>query len=92
LARLPLPIAAIIFSGGKSYHALVRVDAPDATVYRDEVGKMLALLRKFGFDQQTGNPSRMSRLPGAMRGGKLQRLIYLAPEADESKVIFGRAP
>jgi len=29
LARLPLPIAAIIFSGGKSYHALVRVNAPD---------------------------------------------------------------
>ena len=89
LARLPLPIAAIIFSGGKSYYALVRVGAPDAVEYRKEVGRMLALLRPLGFDQSTGNPSRMSRLPGAVRGEGLQRLIYLNPDASGETPIFG---
>ena len=37
LARLPVPVAAIIFSGDRSYHALVRVDAPDAVAYRKDV-------------------------------------------------------
>jgi len=88
LARLPLPIAAIIFSGGKSYHALVRVGAPDAVEYRKVVGRMLALLRPLGFDQSTGNPSRMSRLPGAIRGAGQQKLIYLNPDTSEANPIF----
>jgi len=89
LARLPLPIAAIIFSGGKSYHALVKVDAPDALEYRKDVSRMLALLRPLGFDAGTGNPSRMSRLPGAMRGSEQQRLVYLNPDATGETPIFG---
>ncbi|MCE0483116.1 MAG: hypothetical protein LV479_02635 [Methylacidiphilales bacterium] len=88
IARLPLPVAAIIFSGGKSYHALVRVDAVDVVEYRRDVGRMLALLRPLGFDQSTGNPSRMSRLPGATRGEELQRLVYLNPDASEALSIF----
>jgi hypothetical protein len=89
LTRLPLPVAAIIFSGGKSYHALVRVEASDAVAYRQDVGRMLALLRPLGFDQSTGNPSRMSRLPGAMRGEGQQRLLYLNPDANGAAPIFG---
>jgi hypothetical protein len=89
IARLPLPIAAIIFSGGKSYHALVRVNAPDAVSYRRDVGRMLALLRPLGFDQSTGNPSRMSRLPGARRGEGRQHLLYLNPDAGGIIPIFG---
>jgi RecA-family ATPase len=88
IARLPLPVAAIIFSGGKSYHALVQVDASDAFAYRRDVGRMLSLLRPLGFDQGTGNPSRMSRLPGAMRGGQQQRLLYLNPDARGETPIF----
>jgi hypothetical protein len=89
IARLPLPIAAIIFSGKKSYHALVRVDTPDAVSYRRDVSRMLALLRPLGFDQSTGNPSRMSRLPGAMRGKHMQKLLYLNPDAIGETPIFG---
>jgi hypothetical protein len=91
IARLPLPIAAIIFSGGKSYHALVRVNAPDAVSYRRDVGRMLVLLRPLGFDQSTGNPSRMSRLPGTKRGEGRQRLLYLNPDASGVIPIFGGA-
>ncbi len=89
LARLPIPVAAIIFSGGKSYHALVRVNSPDAVAYRKDVGRMLSLLRPLGFDQATGNPSRMSRLPGAVRGDDQQRLVYLNPDVSGSTPIFG---
>ena len=89
IARLPLPVAAIIFSGGKSYHALIRVDAVDTVEYRRDVGRMLALLRPLGFDQSTGNPSRMSRLPGAMRGEHMQKLLYLNPDATGETPIFG---
>jgi hypothetical protein len=89
IARLPLPIAVIIFSGGKSYHALVRVNAPDAVEFRKDVSKMLSLLRPLGFDAGTGNPSRMSRLPGAMRGEHMQRLVYLNSEASGEAPIFG---
>lgn len=91
LARLPLPIAAIIFSGGKSYHALVRVAATDSVTYRQDVRRMFVVLRPLGFDQSTGNPSRMSRLPGAMRASQQQRLIYLNPDAVGDKPIFGDA-
>jgi hypothetical protein len=89
LAHLPLPIAAIIFSGRKSYHAIVRVDAPDCLTYRKDVGRMLALLRPLGFDQSTGNPSRMSRLPGALRGTQMQKLVYLDPDARGVTTILG---
>jgi RecA-family ATPase len=89
LSRLPLPIGAIIFSGRKSYHALIRVDAADNVEYRRDVGRMLTLLRPLGFDQSTGNPSRMSRLPGAMRGEHMQKLLYLNPDAAGETPIFG---
>jgi hypothetical protein len=49
---------------------------------------MLALLRPLGFDPQTGNPSRMSRLSGAMRGEKQQKLFYLNPDAEREAPIF----
>ncbi|MEJ0000850.1 MAG: hypothetical protein WDO13_17795 [Verrucomicrobiota bacterium] len=91
LARLPLPVAAITFSGGKSFHALVRVNAPDAPTYHKGVQHMLALLRPLGFDQQTGNPSRMSRLGGATRGSKHQRLVYLHPDVTGNRPILGGA-
>ena len=79
LAALPLPIAAIIFSGNRSLHAVVKIDARDVVDFKSRMSKMLALLRPLGFDTATVNPSRMSRLPGALRGDKLQRLLYLNP-------------
>ena len=68
---------------------LVDSQPPDAIAYRKDVGRMLALLRPLGFDQSTGNPSRMSRLPGAMRGTEHQRLVYLNPDASGETSIFG---
>jgi hypothetical protein len=67
LARLPLPINAILTSGGKSVHAWVRVSAPDVETYRETANRMFLLLKPFGVDQANKNPSRLSRLVGAER-------------------------
>jgi len=41
LAKLPLPITAILTSGGRSLHAWVRVDAETLDDYRQTVSRML---------------------------------------------------
>jgi hypothetical protein len=91
-ARLPLPIAAVLGSGGRSLHAWVKVDARDADEYRATVGEMLAILARCGVDGKNKNPSRLSRLPGARReigkaGDGIQRLLYLNPKP-EGKCIL----
>lgn len=91
-AKLPLPIAAILTSGGRSLHALVRVDADNAENYRATVSRMLLLLSKFGIDTKNKNPSRMSRLPGAQRiigaqGDGLQKLLYLNPKPEQRPIL-----
>jgi hypothetical protein len=91
-SKLPIPICAIVKSGGKSIHAWVRIAARNAGEFRALVGKTFFLLSPFGFDTSNRNPSRLSRLPGAQRtigateGGK-QRLLYLNPEATERSIV-----
>lgn len=74
-----LPITAMVSSGGKSVHALVRVDAGSAEEYAERAGKAYDCLESLGMpvDRQNKNPSRLSRMPGATRGGAEQRLIAL---------------
>jgi hypothetical protein len=93
LARLPLPINAILTSGGRSVHAWVRVNAKSVESYRAKVNELLSLLKPFGVDQCNKNPSRLSRLPGAMRkigAGEdgQQRLLYQAADSTDSKPIL----
>jgi hypothetical protein len=92
LAMLPLPTAAILTSGGRSIHSWIKVDCATADDYRQTVGKMLALLRKFGVDPGNQNPSRLSRLPGIMRriggdGDGRQRLLYLNPHPIQKAIL-----
>jgi hypothetical protein len=92
-SRLPLPINAILASGGKSLHAWVRVNAPDLASYRSKVGKMFVLLERFGIDQSNKNPSRLSRLVGAQRQigateDGWQRLLYLNPDNHSERTIL----
>lgn len=84
--RRVLPIVAIYPSAGKSLHGLVAVNATDADEYRQTVKELLALLEPFGVDQSNKNPSRLSRLPGAMRGDKMQTLFYLDPDAAKRRL------
>lgn len=82
-----LPIYSITDSGGKSVHALVRVDADNADEYASLVKRLYAYLEKeFGSapDKQNKNPSRMSRLAGAQRGDSIQRLMYTEVHLEQS--------
>jgi hypothetical protein len=87
LAQLPLRVAAIYTSGGRSIHALVRVDKPTKTAWDDEKRAMAHGLVVLGADPQSMSAVRLTRLPGFVRmekktspGGGLQKLLYLNPE------------
>lgn len=77
IRELELPVAALVYSGNKSVHAIVRVDAADYQEYRKRVDYLYDVCRKNGLklDQQNRNPSRLSRMPGIMRNGKKQFLM-----------------
>lgn len=77
IKQLELPCAALVYSGGKSVHAIVKVDAPDYAEYRKRVDYLYAACQKNGLtiDQQNRNPSRLSRMPGILRGDKKQMLL-----------------
>ena len=79
IESLRLPCTAIVHSGGKSIHALVRVDADSMEQYRERVNRIYEICKKEGLkvDEQCRNPSRLSRLPGVMRGETPQHLIAL---------------
>jgi regulatory protein RepA len=92
LARLPLPIAALLTSGRRSIHAWIRADEADLEHYKSSVARMLGLLAKFGVDPANKNPSRLSRLPGGLRTADLsepgkQRVLYLNPSPFPSPIF-----
>lgn len=74
--KLELPIAALVYSGGKSLHAIVHVDAADEDEYYSRVNFLYNYLADKGIDidRQNRNPSRLSRMPGVTRNGKMQYL------------------
>lgn len=97
LARLPLRIAALYTSGGRSVHALVRVDATTKGHWDDLVKRQMQPGLKFlvlnGADPGVFSAVRLTRLPGALREGKVnkegqyvrftrpepQKLLYVNP-------------
>lgn len=78
------PIVALIDSGGKSIHAILRVECETRAEWEAEVeGKLFPrVLVPLGCDPQCRNEARLSRLPGHYRAEKQawQRLLYLNPE------------
>ena len=77
LRELELPIAALVHSGGKSLHAIVRIDAVNYPEYRKRVDYLYSICEKNGMtiDSQNRNPSRLSRMPGCVRGDKKQFIV-----------------
>lgn len=76
IKKLGMPYSAAIFSGNKSLHFLITLDTdlPSENIYRllsEWTLKVVTLA-----DQQTKNPSRSIRVPGAYREpGKQQLLV-----------------
>lgn len=77
LRELELPIACLVYSGKKSLHAIVRIDAADYNEYRKRVDYLYEVCQKNGIDvdTQNRNPSRLSRMPGVQRGEKKQFIV-----------------
>ena len=77
IKAMNLPVTFLIHSGGKSLHALVRIDAENQQQYRQRVRDLYEFCKKSGFkpDEQDKNASRLSRLPGMKRGDKWQYIV-----------------
>ena len=87
-----MPIVAIVYSGGKSLHGLIRVGAADERTWwrRCEDARVHYCAdpeAAYRADVQALRPAAGVRLAGAIRHGedgkkpREQRLLYLAPEA-----------
>lgn len=103
ICQLALPISAIYTSGGRSIHALVRIEAGSKGMFDAFRDRISPLLSKLGTDAAAISGVRLTRLPGVMREGttdadgkyhkydkpRLQRLLYLnpAPEVIALKVM-----
>lgn len=77
MRELELPIVTLTHTGGKSLHAVVRVDARDREEYRRRVAYIFDVCAKNGLDidRSCKNPSRLSRFPGFMRNGHPQFIV-----------------
>lgn len=77
IRKLMLPVVALVYSGGKSIHAIVHVDARTKDEYVKRVSYIYEICEKNGLvlDKQNKNPSRLSRMPGVIREGHKQFLI-----------------
>jgi len=75
--ELNLPIEFMINSGGKSLHAIIKVDAENKQQYIQRVRELYSFCKKNGLspDEQDKNASRFSRLPGVKRGDKWQYIV-----------------
>ena len=104
VAQMPLPIAAVYTSGGKSVHALVKVDAGSKAHWNEIARKLKPVLTILGADPKAMSAVRLSRLPCCERLGAtdkygvyqaypsphLQRLLYLNPAPDSTPVCERR--
>ena len=70
-------VAALVHSGGKSIHAIIRVEAESLQEYRTRVDYLYSVCQRNGLepDRQNRNPSRLSRMPGVMRQNNKQFLV-----------------
>jgi hypothetical protein len=87
LVQMPLPISCICESGGRSIHALVQIDAASKKDWDSMVSKMKPALVTLGADPGALSSVRLTRLPQALRGNHVQRLIYLDPAPSAQPIL-----
>jgi hypothetical protein len=80
LVQMPFRIASICESGGRSIHALVRLDAASKADWDRLMLPVKPMLITLGADRGALTAVRLSRLPQAMRSERCQRLLYLNPQ------------
>lgn len=77
ISDLRLPCRAITHSGNKSLHAVVDIGAHSRKEYDERVRELydICIANGLPVDPACKNPSRLTRLPGVMRGDREQTLI-----------------
>ena len=77
LEKIKIPIKAMVYSGSKSIHAIIPVNASSEQEYRFRFNFIRNIMREVGMEVDSANinPARLSRLPGVVRGDHKQFLI-----------------
>src|SRR5580704_4815829 len=94
VAQMRAPILALYDSGRRSTHAVIRLTATNKAEFLEQADYYRRQLIPLGADENAGNkPVQLSRLPGVVRheAGKLQKLLYLAPNADGQPIYQEKA-
>jgi hypothetical protein len=88
-AALPIPIAALIDSGNKSIHALIRLDAENLNEFNLRAGRVRDALTPLGFDSGVCYANQLGRFPGSIREGfgAYHLLLYLNPSPTCTPII-----
>jgi hypothetical protein len=81
LVQMPLSISSVVTSGGRSIHALVRIDARIASSWKDARSRIAPALVTLGADLGAMTTVRLTRLPFSFRreNNAWQRLLFLDP-------------
>jgi hypothetical protein len=89
IAQMPIRIAAIYSSGGRSLHALVRIDAASKPEWDSIVAPLKRPLAVLGADPAALTAVRLTRLPGCWRPEKrgFQKLLFLNPEPPDVPLV-----
>jgi hypothetical protein len=89
LTALPIPITALIDSGNKSIHALIRVDARDLEEFKMRARRVRDVLAPLGFDTGPCHANQLGRFPGSSRlgYGTSHRLLYVNPAPTCTPII-----
>ena len=88
MRELALPISTMTMSGGKSVHALVRVNAEGPDHYDERVQQLHEICNAAGLkvDPANKDSSRLTRLAGIQRRDQRQTLLY----TDMGEKDFGK--
>ena len=88
IVQLPIRIAAIYTSGGRSIHALIRLDAASKAQFDAIVAPLKRPLKLLGVDPACLSAVRLTRLPGCWRPEKrnFQKLLYLCPDPPDVRL------
>lgn len=97
LKKLPIQPSAVVFSGGKSIHALFALETSVSSgKYKLFAAALIRLAKSVGLrpDESCKNPSRLSRFPNAKRveTGRLQALLQLNDRIPNSVFLEALKP
>jgi hypothetical protein len=89
VVQMRSPILALYESGGRSVHAIIRVEASKKEEFDKIAANYKRQLVPLGMCKGSGKATQATRLPGVYRAnkGRYQKLLYLAPDATGEPIL-----